>query len=217
MSDRVMIVAESRTVTGKKVKKLRRDGFIPGVIYGQSEPVNIQMDVKPLRRALRVAGTTQLATIDVDGKEYTVLARQIQQHVTRRDIVHVDFLEVDMAVTIRSEAEIVAVGESALSESGEGMISIALYSIEIECLPDALISEIEVDLSTIENVDDTIVVGDLDIPDGVTVLNDPDTLIARFTYARADVEEEEEELEDLEAGDVEVIGRDEDEEDLDEE
>lgn len=217
MSDRVMIVAESRTVTGKKVKQLRRDGLIPGVIYGQSEPVVIQMDVKPLRRALRVAGTTQLVTVDVDGKEYTVLTREIQQHVTRRDVMHVDFLEVDMAATIRSEAELVVVGESAIAETGEGMISIAMYSLEIECLPDALISEIELDISRIENADDTIVVGDLDIPDGVAILHDPDTLVARFTYARADIEEEEEELDDLEAGDVEVIGRDEDEEDEDEE
>ncbi|MFN2138526.1 MAG: 30S ribosomal protein S2, partial [Candidatus Promineifilaceae bacterium] len=99
------IVAEPRTVTGKKVNSLRREGYVPGIIYGRSDPVKIQMEVKPLRRALRHAGTTQLATIDVNGKEYTVLAREIQQHLTRRDIIHVDFLEVDMTSTIRSEAE----------------------------------------------------------------------------------------------------------------
>ena len=204
-------------MTGKKVKSLRREGLVPGVIYGQSEPVKIQMNVKPLRRALRIAGTTQLATIDVEGTEYTVLAREIQQHVTRRDILHVDFLEVDMKSTIRSEAEIVSVGESPLAESGEGMIAITLYSVEIECLPDALISQLEVDLSTIETVDDSITVADLVVPKGVEVLTDPETLIARFVYSRADVEEEEEELEDLEAGDVEVIGRDEEEEEVVEE
>ncbi len=217
MSDRVMIVAGARTVTGKKVKSLRREGLVPGIIYGQSEPVKIQMNVKPLRRALRIAGTTQLATIDVEGTEYTVLAREIQQHVTRRDILHVDFLEVDMKSTIRSEAEIVSVGESPLAESGEGMIAITLYSVEIECLPDALISQLEVDISTIETVDDSITVADLVVPKGVEVLTDPETLIARFVYSRADVEEEEEELEDLEAGDVEVIGRDEEEEEVVEE
>lgn len=213
MSDRVTIVAEPRTVTGKKVKQLRRDGVIPGVIYGQREPIMIQMDVKPLRRALRIAGTGQLATIELGNKEYTVLAREIQQHVTRRDLIHVDFLEVDMASTIRSEAELVSVGESPLVASGEGIVALTLYSVEIECLPDALISQIEVDLSAIQTPDDSITVADLPVPEDVTVLTDPETLVARFEYALAPEEEEEEELEEMEAGDVEVIGREEEETD----
>lgn len=214
MSDRVTIVAEPRTVTGKKVSQLRREGVIPGVIYGQSEPVIIQMDAKPLRRALRVAGTNQLATIEVDGKKYIVLAREIQQHVTRRDIIHVDFMEVDMTSTIKAEAEIVGVGESPIAASGEGMITMALFSVEIECMPDALISQIEVDLSKIETADDTIIVADLVVPEGVDILTDPESLVARFEYARADIEEEEEEMEEMEAGDVEVIGREGEDEEL---
>jgi large subunit ribosomal protein L25 len=216
MSDRVTIVAEPRTVTGKKVNKLRRDGYVPGVIYGQSEPVKIQMDVKPLRRALRIAGTGQLVEIDIDGKGYTVLAREIQQHVTRRDIIHVDFMEVDMASTIRSEADLVSVGESPLTEAGEGIIAQVLHSVEIECLPDALISQIEFDISTIETTDDSITVADLVVPEGVDILTDPETLIARFEYTPVEEEEEEEEFEEMEAGDVEVIGREEEEE-IDEE
>lgn len=212
MSDRVTIVAEPRTVTGKKVKRLRREGYVPGVIYGQSEPVKIQMDVKPLRRALRIAGTGQLVEIEVDGKDYTVLAREIQQHVTRRDILHVDFLEVSMTETIRSEADLVSIGESAMTESGEGIVSQSLYSVEIECLPDALVSQFEFDLSAIESAEDSITVSDLAIPEGVTILTDPETLIARFEYSRIEEEEEEEELEDLEAGDVEVVGREGEEE-----
>ena len=90
MSDRVTIAAEPRTVTGKKVKQIRRQGYVPGVIYGQSEPVNIQMEEIQLNRALRVAGTTQLATLDLEGRKYTVLAREIQQHVTRRNVLHID-------------------------------------------------------------------------------------------------------------------------------
>jgi len=216
MSDRVTIVAEPRTVTGKKVKQLRREGMVPGVIYGQSEPVKIQMDVKPLRRALRIAGTGQLVEIDMNGKGYTVLAREIQQHVTRRDILHVDFLEVDMASTIRSEADLISVGESPLAETGEGIIAQVLHSVEIECLPDNLVSQIEFDISTIETTDDSITIADLVVPEGITILADPETLIARFEYTPVEQEEEEEELEEMEAGDVEVIGREEEEE-MDEE
>ncbi|MFN2104195.1 MAG: 50S ribosomal protein L25 [Candidatus Promineifilaceae bacterium] len=217
MSDRVTIVAEPRTVTGKKVKQLRREGVVPGVIYGQREPVKIQMEVKPLRRALRVAGTGQLATIEVGDESYTVLAREIQQHVTRRDIIHVDFLEVDMKSTIRSEAELVSVGESPTTAEGEGIISQTLYAVDIECLPDALVSQIEFDLSAIATADDSITVADLQVPEGVTILTDPETLVARFEYLRLEEEEEEEELLDMEAGDVEVIGQEEEEEEADEE
>ena len=213
MSDRIVIVAEPRTVTGKKVKQLRREGYVPAIIYGQAEPVSIQIETLPLRRALRVAGMTQLATIDVDGKMYTVLAREIQQHVTRRDILHVDFFEVDMKATITSEAEIITIGESPTVESGEGMINVTLYSVEIECLPDDLISSLEVDLGLIQTTDDAIYVRDLVAPKGVTILTDPEAQIARFEFSRADIEEEEEEeFDEMEAGDVEVIGEEGDDE-----
>lgn len=208
MSDRITIAAEQRKVTGKKVKQLRRQGYVPGVIYGQSEPVNVQMERKQLRRALRSAGMTQLTTLDVDGKEYTVLAREIQQHLTRGDFLHVDFMEVDMAVTIRSEAELVPVGESPALELEEGMISQAMYSVEIECLPDALISVIEVNLALIVTPADSIHVRDLDVPEGVTLLADADATVARFQSTRAAIEEgEEEDLAELGDGVVEVIGR----------
>ncbi len=215
--DRITIVAEPRTVTGKKVNKLRRQGVVPGVIYGQSEPVNIQMNAKDLRRALRVTGTNQLATLDVQGKEYTVLAREIQQHITRNDLLHIDFMEVDMKATITSEVDIITVGEAPVEEAGEGTITQSTYSIEIECLPDDLISQVEVDVSVIENPNDTILVKDISIPESITVLTDPDTLVVGFTYTRAALEEEEEELEeDMEVVDpdsVEVISKGSEEED----
>lgn len=217
MSDRVTIVAEPRTVTGKKVNGLRRQGVVPGIVYGQSKPINIQMNAKDLRRALRITGMNQLATLDVEGKEYTVLARDIQQHVTRGDVMHIDFLEVDMTVAIKSEADLVAVGTSAAEETGEGVVTLSIYSLELECLPDALISQIEIDISVIETPGDTIHVSDITVPDGVTILTDPEILVARFSVTRAEeVEDEEEgeegEMEIVDADSVEVIskGREED-------
>jgi large subunit ribosomal protein L25 len=213
MSDRVTIAAEPRTVTGKKVKQIRRQGYVPGVIYGQSDPVNIQMEEIQLNRALRSAGMTQLATVDVEGKQYTVLAREVQQHVTRRNVLHVDFLEVSMTETITSEAELVMVGESPALEIAEGMIAQSMFSVEIECLPDALISQIEVDISAIETPSDSILVSDLPVPEGVTLLADESDTVARFQSIRVELEEEEEELEmeEVDAADVEVIGEEEEE------
>lgn len=205
MAERMIIEAEPRQVVGKQVNQLRRDGWIPGVVYGK-DVLHVQMEMKALRRALRVVGTTQLADLDINGKKRTVLVRDIQQHVTRGDLLHVDFMEVDMKTTLRAQVELVPVGESPLVEEGVGIITFVTRSVEIECLPDDLVSEIEVDLSQIQTAEDVIHVRDLTVPEGVTILDDPDTAVARFEYESLEEEEEVEELEPA-ADEVEIIGR----------
>ncbi len=213
--DRLAIDAAPRTVVGKKVKQLRREGLIPAVIYGINDPITIQMDNILLRRVLRRAGTTNLINISVDGDTRTVLARDIQQHLTRGDLIHVDFQEVDLKVKITAEASLVLVGRSQMMEDALGSDVLSLNSVEIEALPDDLIAEIEVDVSQMKSADEPIYVSDLVVPDGVTILTDPETAVARFEYARLEEEEEEEELEGFEptADSVEIIekGKTEDE------
>ncbi len=205
--DRLAIDAESRTVVGKKVKQLRRKGLVPAVIYGINDPITIQMDKILLRRVLRRAGTTNLIDISVDEGIRTVLARDIQQHLTRGDIIHVDFQEVDLKVKITAEASLILVGRSKMMEDALGSDVLSLNSVEIEALPDDLIAEIEVDVSQLESADESIYVSDLSVPAGVTILTDPETAVARFEYARLEEEEEEEELEGFEAtaDSVEII------------
>jgi len=180
MADRISITVEPRSVIGKKVKQLRREGWIPAVIYGQKDPIHVQLENGPLRRALRVAGTTQLVDLLVDGNRTTVLAREIQQHVTRGDLIHVDFYEVDMKGTVTSEAELVAVNQAAPTADGLGVATLALRSLDIECAPDDLVSEIEVDMSMIKTIDGVLHVSDLIMPKGVTALTDSETVVARF-------------------------------------
>jgi large subunit ribosomal protein L25 len=213
--ERLMITAEPRTIVGKKVKQLRRTGMIPAVIYGQKESVNIQLENLALRRLLRQAGSTHLIDVSLGKSKRIVLVREIQSHVTRGDLVHVDFIEVDMKVLIKAEADLVAVGESKPATEGLGVVTLALRSVEIESLPDALVSEIEVDLTRIQTPDDVIYVGDLVAPEGVMILTDPETTVARFEYEKlAEEEEEEEELFVPAADAVEVVGKDKDEDDF---
>lgn len=218
MSDeRLIITAEPRTAVGKKVKQLRRTGMIPAVIYGQKESVTIQLENLSLRRTLRQAGSTNLIDISLGKGVRTVLVREVQSHVTRGDLLHVDFIEVDMKVMITAEADLVAVGDAAPTAEGLGVATLALRSVEIESLPDALVSEIEVDFTKIVNPDDVIYVRDLSTPKGVTILTDPETTVARFEYAQLEEEEEEEEELFVPAADaVEVVGRGKDEDDFEE-
>lgn len=219
MSERIVIEAEPREVVGKGVGQLRRDGIVPAVVYGRGEPVSIQIDQKALRRALRIIGTTHLADLSVAGQTKPVLVREIQQHLTRGDVLHVDFLEVDMTHTIRMEVELVAVGESAPEVDGLGVVTLPTRVIEIEALPDALVAELQIDVSGIATPDDLLYVSNIVAPEGVTILTDPEMVVARFEYAS--LPEEEEEVDEFEeefgsaADDVEVISKgkqDEDEE-----
>jgi large subunit ribosomal protein L25 len=219
MAERISVAAEQRTIVGKKASQLRRSGFIPAVIYGQGNNVHIQIENLSLRRVLRTAGSTQLIEVNIDGGgKRTVLAREIQSHPTRGDLLHVDFYEVNMKEKIVVEAALIAGGEAAPVADGLGSTPLLLHSVQIECLPDNLISEIEVDLSKIETPEDVIYIKDLVVPDDVTILDDPDEVVARFEYLQLEEEEEEEEESFLEsaAEDVEVIAKGKkDEEDFD--
>ena len=145
MSERIVIEAEPREIIGKQVNRLRREGWIPGVIYGRKEPVSVQMEQKALRRALRTVGTAHLADVMVGGQLRTVLVREIQQHATRGDIVHVDFLEVDMKSKLRATAELVGIGMSTPQSQGLGVTAMMLREVDIECLPEDLAHQVDVD------------------------------------------------------------------------
>ena len=211
MSERATLTAEIRSTTGKKAKDLRRRGIIPAIIYGQGQNLNIQVENLSLLRVLRDAGTTNLIDISINEESHTVLAREVQAHVTRGDLIHVDFYEVDMAEKLVVDAALVPVGTSAPVEAGLGSTAMVTMSLQIECLPDNLISEIEVDISMIETPDDVVLVSDLVVPEGVDILAEPDLVVARFDYIALEEEEEEEEGEELlmgeSADEVEVISK----------
>ncbi len=215
--ERLAITAENRVITGKKVKQLRREGITPAVIYGATEPVSIQLNARELFRVLRKSGGSNLIDVQLGDETRTVLARDIQQHMTRGDMIHVDFLEVDLKIVIAGEAELVAVGTSKAMASGQGTISFAMRTIAIEALPEALVSEIEVDISMIVDTDDVITVADLTLPEGVTILADPEETVASFSFDRASMDAEEDGLEgdfSPSADSVEVISKGKDEEDF---
>lgn len=209
MAERVTVDAQTRTIIGKQTRQLRREGQIPAVIYGQRDPIHVQIENLSLRRALRTAGMNELIDIKVGGRKITVLAREIQQHPTRGDLLHVDFYEVNMRETIQADVHLLIVGEVAEELRPLGEIIQVLHAVTVECLPGDLISEIEVDISGIESPDQAIYVSDLTPPQGVTILTDPESAITSFEYFREEEEEEEEEetLFAEEAEEVEVIAK----------
>lgn len=203
----LVLNAKVRTVTGKAVKAIRRQGWIPAVVYGRNLPSTpIQIEGRELQRVLSQAhGGARLITLQVDGQSYLVLIRKVQREPIRREFLHVDFQAVEMTEKIRVEVPVVFVGASPAVERGEGILVHGLTHVEIECLSKDLIEAIPVDLRALDRVDAAIHVRDLQVPPGVTILTDPDELIALVTAPAAEaIEEAALPAETLE---VEVIGK----------
>jgi large subunit ribosomal protein L25 len=193
--ERVELKAQTRTVRGKKVKQLRDQSWIPAVMYGPDiEPKPIQIPERALVKAMRQAGTTSLIDLAVDGeaKPYVVLARDVQSDMLTGRLQHLDFYQVRLTEKVRTSPRLEIVGESRLIGSGRGVLVQILNQIEVECLPTDLISSIPVDISVLQSLEDSITIGDLPVPEGVTVLADPSDTVASVVPPRVALEEEEE-------------------------
>jgi large subunit ribosomal protein L25 len=203
----LVLNAKPRSVIGKAVKALRRQGWIPAVLYGRHiSPLPIQVEGRELQRVLSQArGGTRLIILQVDGETHLALIREVQREPIRREILHVDFQAIEMTEKIRVEVPVIFKGASPAVERGEGVLVHGLTHVEIECLPKDLIEAITVDLSVLDRVDAAIYVRDLQAPPGVTIVSDPDELIALVTAPAAEAIEEA--PLPAEAPEVEVIGR----------
>jgi large subunit ribosomal protein L25 len=205
--DQLILEAEPRTILGKQVKQLRREGLVPAVIYGKATaPVQIQLQQRPLELALTKAGEAALISLKIAGETElrTVLVREQQRHVLTQAITHVDFYAVVMTEKLRLSIPLTLVGEPPVLEQAQGILLQPLEEVEVECLPGNLVSHITVDVTTLKTFDDAIHVRDLVLPPGIEVLNDLGDLVATTTPI---AEEKAEELEaaPVEAADVEVV------------
>ncbi len=202
------LLAEPREITRKKVRRLRAQGYVPGVLYGrETEPANLQFVQSDLERTLKRAGTTNLISLQIGegGEKRTALVRDIQYDVIRQTVEHVDFYQVVMTDRITTDVSIVLVGEAPIESLGQGNVLQDLSSVEIECLPADLVSTLEIDVRSLTKPGDTLTVKDLQVPDSITVLADGDDLVVTTQAFRAEEEEEIEEIVE-EVAEVEVVG-----------
>ncbi len=177
MPEYTKLSAEPRTVVGKQVRALRRAGIIPAVIYGQRDPLHVQLNTHSTTLILRDASENDVFDLEVEDKIYKVLLRDVQRHVTRRDLMHVDFLEVDMTLVIRTETPIHLVGKTELTD---GEVGLLLHAVEIEAIPDKLVGHIELDISIFTDPDFIVHVRDLVLPEGLEIITDGDQPVAKF-------------------------------------
>jgi len=194
--------ADKREITGRSVKHLRSAGLIPAVVYGQGlEATHLQIEEKALHKVLREAGTYQLIALKVgNSKPQMTLARDVQRDVLRHDYLHVDFYTVQMDQKVTAQVPIILVGQSPAVQEMGAILTQGLDELEIECLPGDLISSMEVSVEGLVEFNDTVSVSDLAVPDTVTVLSDPESMVAKVEPPQLPEEEEEEEEEELLVG-----------------
>ena len=202
--DAPSIELSPRTVTGKKVKTLRRQGVVPVHVYGwEVAPQALQVEAQVLRRILPQVGTNVPLSLEIDGQkgENICFVREVQRHPVTEDVLHVDFMRVNISRTIRSEVPIVLLGNAPAIRELSGVLLQPLQNLLVESLPMNVPASIEADISDLDDFEKAIYVRDLTLDESVTVVTDPEEMIARVSPPRVEVvEEEEEELEEGEEG-----------------
>jgi large subunit ribosomal protein L25 len=185
--EEVILKASRRNVLGKQVKAIRREGRLPAVIYGHHiDPISIELDLRDASKSLTGLAPSALVTVDVEGNSHKALVREKQRNKITGILLHVDFLAVSMKEKLRSQVYMEIVGISPAIKDFSGVLVTGSDEVEVECLPQDLPERIVVDVSGLLKIGDGIYVRDLAIPEGVKILEDPDTMVALITAQAAE-------------------------------
>lgn len=208
-----VLKATRRSVTGKQVKSLRRQGLLPAILYGHTiDPSAISLNSHDASLTLAGLSSSTIVTIDLEGEQLAALVREKQKDYIKNQLIHVDFQIVSQNETIRASVQIEVHGHSPAVKDYNAVIVTNLNIVEVEALPRDLPERFVVDISKLAEIGDSITVGDLVVSEAVTILTPADEIVVVATGAAP--EEAEEVEEGVEGTEPEVIerGKKEDEE-----
>jgi len=184
------IKVKQRTILGKKVKNLRRQGFIPAELFGHGiKNEHLTVPAKEFLKIYKEAGeTSMIELIKENGEKVPVFIANIQRHPISGEFLTVDFHQVKKGEKIKTKIPIEFIGESPAVKTG-GILVKALNELEIEALPQNIPHKFEINLEILENIHQNIRVKDLKTPPGVKIITDPETTIVTVTESRKTEEE----------------------------
>ncbi|OGE43895.1 hypothetical protein A3B45_02600 [Candidatus Daviesbacteria bacterium RIFCSPLOWO2_01_FULL_39_12] len=185
--DKLSLLAEERTILGKKVKKLRRDGKLPGHVFGKGvDGEAVTVDSKDFLKTFHQAGETGLIELKI-GKEKVrpVLVRDVQHDPLTDKPIHIDFYQVNLSEKVKVSVPLVLVGEQPESvHLGETIVLQTLNEVEVEALPTDLVEKIEVDINPLKQIDDAITVAQLNYDrDKLTIHADEEEVVVKLAPA----------------------------------
>ncbi len=199
VADEIVLQADSRSILGKKVKQLRRSGVVPGNVYGRGlESRAIQTPLTEVQRVFGQVDRNAVVSISIDGAGETVpvVLREVQRHPVSRQLLHLDFYEVDLQRLIHSDVRLLLIGSSEAETRG-GTVVQSLEHVILEALPTSMPSVLEVDVSVLTDFGHSVLVRDLELADGVTALTDGTVAVATVLAPRVAEEDMEDEAEDM--------------------
>ena len=190
----IALEATNRNKTGSaESRRLRSTGFIPAVMYGLgSEPESLLINAREFNNALKTeAGSNVILNVNVGKDSIPALAREIQRHAFKDEIVHVDLIRIDLSQTVEADVQVNFLGTPLGVKEEGGVVQTVNNTISITALPTSIPSSIDIDISEL-NVGDNVTATDIDLPDGVELTSEDDeSILVTITIPRAVVEEEE--------------------------
>ena len=180
------IAVNARDVHGKQNKRLRSTGVVPGVLFGKKiGSIPVQVDAKALEVLYHQAGRTGVVKVSVDGGQPTsAIIKSVQRNPLTRRPLHVDLFAVDLTQEMFADIPLVFTGTSSAVEMEGAILFTSLDHLKVRGLPGDLPHEIDVDLAPLVDLESTIHVRDLVVDARITVVNDPDDLVAKVTPPR---------------------------------
>lgn len=181
MNKTISLSSEPRTILGHKVKHLRKEGKLPATVYGKGfKSTSLVVTADMFKKVYDEAGETQLVDLQVESTKIPVLIHNVQKHPVTRDVVHVEFLKVNLKEKMKTTVPIALEGEAPAMTQGIGTLIQVLQEIEIEALPTEIPESLVVDVTTLDVVDSEKTVKDIIVPKGVTILADSDETVVKI-------------------------------------
>ena len=176
--EQLTLDAKKRTITGKKVRKLRREGIVPANIFGTGfTSMSIEIPVTDFVHTYKVARETGIVNIKVDKASIPTLVRDVQRHPVSREILHVEFRKIDLKKKIETQVPVEMVGTSiAITQKG-GVLLTQINELTIEALPSNIPEHIEIDISSLKEIGDEVKIGDLPKQKEYTIVDESDKTI----------------------------------------
>lgn len=214
MSEVNLLVKAGRTPGSRESRRIRRQGQVPAVVYGEGVPVAVPVvvDARELHTALHTeAGSNAIISLEIEGGDtLTTMARVIERHPFRSEYRHIDFVTVDLTQTVTAEVTIQFEGTPVGVREG-GVFSPRRTTVMLEALPTEIPSFIELDVSDVE-LNGSLRIEDLPELEGIVYTEDPEAVVMSVTVPAAEIVEEEPELTEEELAELEELGEGEAEE-----
>ncbi len=189
---RSSLTAEKRTITGKRVKHLRREGILPANIFGKGmKSTSLQLPLKEFQKVYDEVHETGLVDLTIDKETHPVLIQNIHTQPITHIPLHADFFKVNLKEKVKATIPVIGVGEPKAVTDKIGVLLQSLSEVEVEALPADLPEHIEISVEGLSQIDDNLTVADLKVPTGVEIMAEPAEMVFRIAEL---VSEEAEEL-----------------------